>query len=86
MTRRWPAWTGGWAAIIRLLGASHPGTLACASNLSRDLEATGDGELARELSAETQQRYTDTLGANHPDTVVALSGGRVDPDFDPPPI
>jgi hypothetical protein len=31
-------------------------------------------------------RYKDTHGLSHPDAEVAARGGRLDFDFDPPPI
>jgi tetratricopeptide (TPR) repeat protein len=70
----------------RLLGENDPLTLGCAANLSLDLRADGAVREAEELTADTQRRYAATLGANHPDAVVAAGGGRLDFDFDPPPI
>lgn len=70
----------------RVLGDSHPAALGCAANLSLDLRAAGEEERGDALAAETMERYLATLGPDHPDVVVAASGGRLDLDFDPPPI
>lgn len=69
-----------------LLGDNHPATLACAANLSADREAAGDIQGGKALLADTMCRYADMLGAGHPDAVVAAARGRLDLDFDPPPI
>lgn len=69
-----------------LLGETHPATLGCAANLSVDLRAVGDIEAADLLAAQTMNHYAQTLGMDHPDAVVAKTGGRLDADFDPPPI
>jgi hypothetical protein len=70
----------------RVLGDSHPAALGCAANLSLDLRAAGEEERGTALAAETMEHYLATLGPDHPDVVVAASGGRLDLDFDPPPI
>lgn len=72
--------------LRELLGEDHPLTLGCASNLVLDLEATGASEEAELLRSDTMARYTRALGLDHPDTQVAERGGRLDFDFDPPPI
>jgi tetratricopeptide (TPR) repeat protein len=72
--------------LIKLLGRDNPLTLGCAANLVVDLRADGAPEKAGSLWADTMSRYEATLGRNHPDTVVAAEGGRLDFDFDPPPI
>jgi len=71
-----------------LLGEYHPQTLGCAANLALDRIAAGDEEAGRSLQEETLERIRGTpgLGPEHPDTLVAVSGRRLDPDFDPPPI
>ena len=69
-----------------LLGEDHPATLGCAANLALDMMAAGDDAGGRALQAETFALYRKTLGDANPDTVVAMAGGRLDPDFDPPPI
>jgi tetratricopeptide (TPR) repeat protein len=74
------------AQLRVLLGDDHPLTLGCAANLVIDLRATGADEEAEPLCADTLDRYAATLGAGHPDTVTAAAGGRLDFDFDPPPI
>jgi hypothetical protein len=69
-----------------LLGENHPLTLGCAANLTVDLKTLGAVEQAAQLREDTLERHRRTLGAAHPDTVVATEGGRLDFDFDPPPI
>jgi len=69
-----------------VLGKDHPQTLGCAANLALDLLASGDTEAGEKLQKETLERYKQTLPSEHPDAVVALERGRIDPDFDPPPI
>jgi tetratricopeptide (TPR) repeat protein len=69
-----------------VLGDDHPATLGCAANLSLDRHAAGDEEAGKALADDTMRRYRNTLGDDHPDTVVAAAGGRLDLDFDPPPI
>jgi hypothetical protein len=60
--------------------------LGCAANLALDRMASGDEEGGRELQKSTLALYKSTLGDTHPDMVVAAAEGRLDPDFDPPPI
>jgi tetratricopeptide (TPR) repeat protein len=72
--------------LTKLLGKDHPLTLACAANLVADLRALDMNEEAEELLADTMARYAETIGLGHPDAVVAAAGGRLDFDFDPPPI
>jgi len=73
--------------LTALLGVGHPHTLACANNLALDLMAAGDKAAGTALREATLRRYEESdLGAEFPDTVVAVAGGRLDPDFDPPPI
>jgi tetratricopeptide (TPR) repeat protein len=72
--------------MSRLLGPNDPLTLGCAANLSLDLRADGAIREAEELAADTERRYAATLGGGHPDALVAASDGRLDFDFDPPPI
>jgi tetratricopeptide (TPR) repeat protein len=74
------------ARFISLLGKDHPFTLGCAANLAMDLRADGAVSEADSLFADTMARYENTIGLAHPDAVVALDGGRLDFDFDPPPI
>jgi tetratricopeptide (TPR) repeat protein len=69
-----------------VLGDDHPATLGCAANLSLDLRTAGDEDGSEALAAETTERYLATLGPDHPDVVVVAAGGRLDLDFDPPPI
>jgi Tetratricopeptide repeat/NB-ARC domain len=79
----------GWdtlAQLRTLLGENHPLTLGCAANLVVDLRAAGSNEEAEQLSADTLNLYVTTLGKDHPDTTTAAGGGRLDFDFDPPPI
>jgi len=72
--------------LTRLLGADHPHTLGCASNLALDLIAAGDEDAGESLREKTLLLYEKAQGPLFPDTVVALAGNRLDPDFDPPPI
>jgi tetratricopeptide (TPR) repeat protein len=72
--------------LTKLLGKDHPLTLACATNLAIDLRELNRNEEAEELFTDTMARYTATIGPGHPDAVVAAAGGRLDFDFDPPPI
>jgi len=69
-----------------LLGDDHPMTLGCATNLSLDLRKDGAEDEANALAEDTLDRYYRTLGPEHPDAKVAQQGGRLDFDFDPPPI
>jgi hypothetical protein len=55
-------------------------------NLSLDLGALGDEEAAKSLLTLVLASYQRTLGPNHPDTIVATAGKRLDRDFDPAPI
>jgi tetratricopeptide (TPR) repeat protein len=72
--------------LTTLLGSTHAHTLGCAANLALDLIATGDEERGKELQGETMRLLKDTYGEDSPDYEVAVSGGRLDPDFDPPAI
>ena len=74
------------ARLRTLLGADHPATLASATNLALDMIATGDEEVGRALQAETVARHLAVEGDQNPNTIVATAGGRLEPDFDPPPI
>ncbi len=74
------------ARVREALGESHPLTLGCAANLSLDLRAEQLDDEADRLLAATMSQYEATLGANHPDVKVAMTGGRLDFDFDPMPI
>ncbi|MGC5010393.1 FxSxx-COOH system tetratricopeptide repeat protein [Streptosporangium sp. DT93] len=69
-----------------LLTEDHPLTLACANNLIIDLRSEGSSDEAEALSVDTLERYRRVLGENHPDTQVAMSGERLDFDFDPPAV
>jgi hypothetical protein len=74
------------ARLTRLLGADHFMTLGCAVNLALDLSADGAHEESKVLSAETATRSARVYGPDDPLTEAAVSGSRVDIDFDPPPI
>jgi tetratricopeptide (TPR) repeat protein len=74
------------ARLKALLGEGHPATLGCAANLALDMMADGDDAGGQALQAETFDLYRKTLGDTNSDTVAAVAGGRLDPDFDPPPI
>jgi tetratricopeptide (TPR) repeat protein len=77
---------GTLSRLTRLLGKNHPFTLGCASNLAVDLRGVGAQDEADALHEETMRGYEETLGLSHPDALVAAAGGRLDFDFDPPPI
>ena len=68
------------------LGPAHAHTLGCAANLALDVIVAGDKEEGKELQAETLRLLADTYGEESPDYLVAASGNRLDPDFDPPAI
>ena len=70
----------------KLMGRDHPITLGCAANLAVDRRGDGAESEADALHADTMKRYEVTLGLSHPDAVVAAKAGRLDFDFDPPPI
>jgi tetratricopeptide (TPR) repeat protein len=72
--------------LTALLGATHTHTLGCAANLGLDLIATGDAAEGEALREKSLKQYEETQGADFPDYVVANARGRLDPDFDPPPI
>jgi hypothetical protein len=73
--------------LTALLGSEHPHTLACANNLALDLIASDDEAAGQALREATLRRYADPpYGPAFSDTLVAIEGGRLDPDFDPPPI
>jgi Tetratricopeptide repeat len=72
--------------LIQLSGPDYPLTLGCSANLALDLHAAGAVSEADELEQDTLRRYTAILGSAHPDAVVAAARGRLDFDFDPPPI
>jgi hypothetical protein len=72
--------------LVDLLGPDDQLTLACAANLALDLHAEGALAESAEMHADTVSRYAASLGASHPDTVVATRGGRIDFDFDPVPL
>ena len=69
-----------------LLGSDHPHTLGCESNLALDLTELGDVDAGRQHAQHAIFRLQQTQGHEFPDTVVAEQRGRLDPDFDPPPI
>jgi hypothetical protein len=72
--------------LRELLGEDHPMTLGCAANLSIDRRKDGAEEEGVALAEDTWERYFRTLGPEHPDVKVAQLAGRLDFDFDPPPI
>ncbi|WP_248962418.1 FxSxx-COOH system tetratricopeptide repeat protein [Sphaerisporangium perillae] len=79
----------GERTLLRLrgfFGEDHFLTLASAVNLVFDRRADGAEEEADALHKDTFARYERTLQADHPDRVQAEKGGRIDWDFDPPPI
>jgi hypothetical protein len=72
--------------LRRLMGEDDVLTLGCAANLVADLRALRLDDEADALLAETLSRYERTVGREYPDAVTAAGGGRIDFDFDPPPI
>jgi hypothetical protein len=72
--------------LTTLLGPTHAHTLGCAANLAMDMIATGDEEDGKELQGKTLRLLEDTYRNDSPDYEAAASGGRLDPDFDPPVI
>jgi hypothetical protein len=72
--------------LTSLLGNHHPFALGCSANLCIDLRMDGATDEADAVHEETMRRYGATLGLTHPDAVAAAAGGRIDFDFDPPPI
>jgi tetratricopeptide (TPR) repeat protein len=75
-----------WSRLSALLGADHPHTLGCAGNLALDLMAAGDDDAGNSLQTQTLDCYRQTQDPDFPDAAVVAAGGRLDPDFDPPPI
>jgi hypothetical protein len=69
-----------------VLGEDHPVTLGCAVNLAMDLRADDAPDYTERLHSDTMRRYVRALGGDHPDTKAALTGERIDFDFDPPPL
>ena len=74
------------ARLSRLLGDEHFMTLSCAANLALDLAAEGAEEQARALSTATTSTCGRLYGPNDPLAEAAISGSRINVDFDPPPI
>ena len=72
--------------LRNVLGEQHPLVLACAANLTADLRALGRDVDAEKLFQETRDLYARTLGLEHPDARAFLEGGRLNADFDPPPV
>jgi hypothetical protein len=58
-------------------------TVGCAVNLSLDLAADGADEEARTLAVATTNKGRDLFGPHDPLTEAAVSGSRIDVDFDP---
>jgi hypothetical protein len=48
--------------------------------------ALGDEEVGKELQGKTFRLLKETYGETSPDYEAAVSGARLDPDFDPPAI
>jgi tetratricopeptide (TPR) repeat protein len=71
------------ARLTRLLGGDHFLTVGCAVNLSLDLAADGADEEARTLAVATTNKGRDLFGPHDPLTEAAVSGSRIDVDFDP---
>jgi tetratricopeptide (TPR) repeat protein len=72
--------------LVQLSGHSDPLTLGCSANLALDLRTAGALAEADALEQDTLHRYAAALGSAHPDAATAAARGRLDFDFDPPPI
>jgi tetratricopeptide (TPR) repeat protein len=72
--------------LTTLLGPTHAHTLGCAANLALDMMAAGEEEGGKELQDKTLGLLAETYGKGSPDYEAAISGGRLDPDFDPPAL
>ncbi|MFC5819493.1 FxSxx-COOH system tetratricopeptide repeat protein [Nonomuraea harbinensis] len=72
--------------LRRLLGPDHPMTLGCMANLALDLSELGRADDARAMRAEALEGIRRRLGDGHPAHQAVVNGGRLDFDFDPPPI
>jgi hypothetical protein len=72
--------------LTTLLGPTHADTLGCSANLALDMIAAGDEEGGKELQDKTLRLLAVAYGEDSPDYLAAASGGRLDPDFDPPAI
>jgi tetratricopeptide (TPR) repeat protein len=75
-----------WPRLSALFGDTHQHALGCAANLSLDMMASGDEEAGKSLREQTLKSLKDVQGRDFPDLLVATSGQRLDPDFDPLPI
>lgn len=72
--------------LEQLVGPEHPMTLGCRANLALDLAAVGRDLEASALRDEMLIRISARLGGGHPSAATVAAGGRLDFDFDPPPI
>jgi len=66
-------------------GAEHPYVLMRAINLSQDLRAVGAADAAEELLQESLAGLRQSLGADHPEVMLAAAGHRLEGDIEPPP-
>jgi hypothetical protein len=57
------------AKLIETLGADHPTTLTCATNLASDLAALGRTQQAYEQDSDTLVRSEQILGVDHPSSL-----------------
>jgi hypothetical protein len=68
----------------RVRVGGHPYTLACVANYSLDLAADA-GELAGKIRSDAIERMRQSLGPDHPVTVSAECGRRIEFDIEVPP-
>lgn len=71
------------AALREVVGAHHPETLACASNMSVTLDALGRKEEAQLLRAETVSELQRQLGDDHDYVGIAGDARRFSRDLEP---
>lgn len=64
----------------------HPHTLACAANVVAVLAALNREREADELGSDTHDRYSNTIGVDHPDARLFAEGKRFGLDFWPLPL
>jgi hypothetical protein len=70
----------------RLFMDDHPDTLAAGANLAQSLEAIREPGQARELRHRILPMFARRLGEEHPTTVAARNGERIDREIEPQPV
>jgi len=66
-------------------GELHPYTLACSSNHAINAQVTDREDDGLSSAATIVRQLATALGADHPDTMAAREGKRIDADIEPPP-